>query len=131
MLMITVVAAVCLAAGCTSTSDPAQRPAVLTVAEPANGATVRVAVGSQVRVTLHSTYWHFANTSGVLRRSALTTQPDSSAPRIPGSGRGTVVSTFLARSAGTATIRATRTSCGEALRCVGAQGTYRLTVVVG
>jgi hypothetical protein len=36
----------------------------------------------------------------------------------------------VARHAGTATVTASRTTCGEALRCTGGQGSYTLSVVV-
>jgi hypothetical protein len=32
--------------------------------------------------------------------------------------------------AGTATVSASRVSCGEALRCTGKQGSYSVTIVV-
>jgi len=38
---------------------------------------------------------------------------------------------FTARHPGTATVSASRTSCGEALRCTSNQGTYQLNVIVG
>ena len=120
--------------GCSgSSSAPPAGRTTAPVSESANGSTIRVAAGAAVRVTLHSTYWQFAPDSSpdVLRRTAIVTQPDTGAPHIPGSGRGTVVAVFVAVARGTASIAASRTSCGEALRCVGSQGSFRLTVVVG
>lgn len=117
-------------------SDGAARPptgtAVISVGAAAGGTTVRISPGSILRVSLGSTYWRFAPDSDpdVLRRTGLTAAADTSAPRIPGAGRGLVVATYAALAVGSATIRAARSSCGEALRCVGGQGSYRLTVVV-
>lgn len=45
-------------------------------------------------------------------------------------GCGTTSALFKAVKAGTATVSANRVSCGEARRCVGAEGQYQLTVVV-
>jgi hypothetical protein len=50
---------------------------------------------------------------------------------VPGEGCGVVRTYFTARSAGTAVITAGRTTCGEALACVGSHGRFKLTVQVG
>jgi hypothetical protein len=49
---------------------------------------------------------------------------------LPGIGCGVTTAWYKALSAGSATVSASRVSCGEALRCVGKQGAYRVTVVV-
>lgn len=97
-----------------------------------NGGTVTVAVGSQLTVSLGSTYWSFAPPApdGPLRGSPAMVRSGSGGRTVPGSGQGTVVETFRALARGTATVTATRRSCGEAMRCTGGQGDYRLTVVV-
>lgn len=141
-LGVAVCAAVLLTAACRSSSGnqpsgtttgvaSAAPPVRLAVAEPADGSTVHVSVGSDVDVTLHSTYWRFqpVSPSGVLRGSIPDYRPIHEGP--PGLGRGTVSETFVATATGTATITATRNACGEALRCTGDAGRYRLTVVVG
>jgi hypothetical protein len=105
----------------------------LELTETAKGQTLTVAVGASIKVTLHSTYWTIAQGSpaGVL---ALVAPPVYSAAGtvscIPGTGCGTVTATFRALSAGRATITATRTSCGEAIACVGGSGTFDVTVIV-
>ena len=105
----------------------------MTVAESANGTTLTVSRGADVIVTLHSTYWQFKQVSApnvlVQVDFNITGAPPSS-PGVPGSGMGTVRETYQARATGTALITASRTTCGEALRCTPAQSNYRITVVV-
>ncbi len=50
---------------------------------------------------------------------------------VAGQGCGTVSATWTAVAAGTATVTAGRTVCGEALACGPGQRTYRVTVTVG
>jgi hypothetical protein len=97
-----------------------------------DGRAVTVAVGSQLTVSLASTYWRIAPPvpDGLLRGSPVLVHPATGGRTVPGSGQGTVVETFRALAPGTATVTATRRSCGEAMRCTGGQGDYRLTVVV-
>jgi hypothetical protein len=103
------------------------------IAETAKGQTLTVAVGTTIKVTLHSTYWTVAQGSpaDVL---ALVAPPVYSAAGavacVPGSGCGTVIATFRALAPGRATITATRTSCGEAMQCIGGNGAFDVTVIV-
>ena len=96
------------------------------------GRTVAVAPGARLVVALDSTYWTFLPVApvGVLRAVG----PPRVVPRlshcVPGQGCGTVTAEFLATGTGTATIGATRTTCGEALRCTPAQSDYRVQVLV-
>jgi hypothetical protein len=48
----------------------------------------------------------------------------------PGVGCGTSTQRYRALSAGTATVTATRTNCGEALVCTPDQASYSVTVIV-
>jgi hypothetical protein len=100
--------------------------------ESDNGRTLTIAAGASVQVVLHSTYWHFARPTpdGVLRASAPAAHAATSGPAYPGSGAGTVRETFTGVRAGTATVIATRTSCGEALRCTTGAGRFDLVVIV-
>ena len=102
--------------------------------ESDNGRSIAAAVGDLLVVTLHSTYWQFAEPAGgaILR----ATGPVSIAPTrrtrcVPGQGCGTVTESFRAMSAGRVVITAKRTSCGEARACTGKSGSYQVSVVVG
>jgi hypothetical protein len=97
--------------------------------EVANGQTIRLSVGSNLNVTLNSTYWQLQPLSG----SVLVASADpvvKPGKCLPGVGCGTVSQTYLASTPGTATITATRASCGEAMRCMPWESNYRLTVLV-
>lgn len=105
----------------------------ITVSEAENGTTLTVNRGADVIVVLHSTYWQFQQASApkVLVQAAPVVQGDPpNRAGVPGSGKGIARESYRAQAAGTATITATRTSCGEAMRCTAGQGLYRITVVV-
>lgn len=107
----------------------------VTLDEKDNGHTVRVSPGATIDVVLHSTYWTFAALAGtdVLRPSrapSVAASPPGSGC-VPGGGCGTVTAAFTAVGAGVVDIRATRTSCGEALRCSPDQASFAVTIVVG
>jgi len=111
---------------------PPKPPDVLQLNDAANGTTVTIAFGGRIQVSLASTYWMFDPPSNP---AVLAVQgPPQVAPcpykTVPGSGCGTATMTFLAEAAGTATISAHRTSCGEAMACTGAQGSFKVSVVV-
>lgn len=102
----------------------------MTVGFGAKGRTVHLSVGDSVRVRLNTTFWQFEAPSGaVVPAGRPVVRPDGG-HTIPGSGSGTVIATYRADKVGRATITASRTSCGEALRCINGQGAFRLTVVV-
>ncbi|HEY2296893.1 MAG TPA: hypothetical protein VGH43_04135 [Jatrophihabitans sp.] len=120
-----------LAVTACSSSSAAGRPARQVVVGWADrGHTVRLHPDDSLVVKLDSTYWRFrpVSTDGVLSKGRASVHAKMHA--YPGSGSGTVVVSYHALHSGTATITAGRFSCGEALRCVGAEGSYRLTVVV-
>ena len=98
-----------------------------------NGQSVQVHVGDAVKFTLNSTYWTFDQSSDSLVLKELGNQvvtPDPIGSCLPGMGCGVTTAWYKAVSAGTATVSASRVSCGEALRCVGNEGVYRVTIVV-
>ncbi len=98
-----------------------------------NAQSVQVHVGDTVKVTLGSTYWTFDQSSDPLVLKELGDQvvtPDPIGSCLPGMGCGVTTAWYKALSAGSATVSASRVSCGEARRCVGSQGAYRVTVVV-
>jgi hypothetical protein len=137
-----IVLAVALLGGCSSgggkhaastrtTSSVPSAP--VSVDDGSNGATVLVQPGQTLIVTLHSTYWQLSPPPGStpLRVQAPPTpQTRTGCPSIPGTGCGTVSATYVATGPGTTTVTAHRDSCGEALRCVGEQGNWRITVRV-
>jgi hypothetical protein len=105
----------------------------VTVSETENGRTITVRSGSRVTLTLHSTYWSIGGSShpNVLHQvGGTSTRPAKPGTCVPGQGCGTVSATFVALSRGTADLTASRTTCGEALRCAPGQGDYVVHVVV-
>lgn len=126
---------VLLLAGCAKSNVPAgndvgaRPPRTVTVGLAENGRTVSLHRGDSIVVRLTSTYWRLrAPSDAVLSGGRATTRAEPGG--VPGSGRGTVTARYVATQAGRTTITAGRTSCGEALRCVGGQGSYSVTVVV-
>lgn len=96
-----------------------------------DGGSVALRVGQRLRVVLHSTYWEFKapTESGVVHLvRAPVFAPKSGC--VPGQGCGTVTALYVARAAGTTSVRAERTSCGEAMGCTAAAGSYTVTVIV-
>ena len=103
------------------------------VTETDNGHTLRVHVGSELKLILHNTYWQIAGSSSTAVVAPLGAAVYSGAGLIsciPGSGCGTVTQAFRAAGLGQATLTASRTSCGEALQCTGTAGSYKVTIVV-
>jgi hypothetical protein len=122
------------AAGAASPSTPVASAADTRISEADNGRSVTVPVGSEVTLELGSTYWQIGDSSNpaVL---ALVSGPTASAAAmracVPGGGCGTVTAAFRALAPGRASANASRTSCGEAMRCTGTDGIFEVTVVVG
>jgi len=101
------------------------------LSEPANHTTVTVSKGTLITVTLHSTYWSFHSPSGALsEKGSPVTKPAPIGKCVPGGGCGTVTARFIATRAGTGTISAARTTCGEAMLCRPSQRTYTVKVKV-
>jgi hypothetical protein len=120
--------------GCASggTGSAATSPLpVLRATEKQDGGKVTLRRGQRLRVVLHSTYWEFkpVSTPGVLRRigdPVVIPRPGC----VPGQGCGTVTATYVARTSGSASVAAERTSCGEAMGCTAEGGAFKLTVSV-
>jgi len=110
---------------------PTPTPAALTLTEAQNGATVHVARGQMIVLVLHSTYWKVVGSSdpAVVQPSGGS-QVQPSPGCVPGQGCGTVTTTFVAAADGSAMLTASRTTCGEALRCTEAQARFSVTVAV-
>ena len=135
--LVLAVAAMGLVAGCGATPLPAATspsPAtghvyVATIAD--NGTTLSVRVGDELKVQLNSTYWTIqgAGNTAVLRAvQPAVVSPDSSGC-VPGGGCGTVTMVFEVAGAGSTDVTASRQSCGEAMRCTGGDGSFRVSVV--
>jgi hypothetical protein len=106
----------------------------ITVSERSKGKTVRLRVGDTLVVTLHSTYWQLDRPSDrhVLRvKHRPVASKGRRCPSTPGLGCGTVRATYLAVANGTAVVAAHLSTCGEALRCSPAEGSWRITARVG
>jgi hypothetical protein len=85
---------------------------VIVIRDNASGTMVPVPAGDRVEVILSSRYWDVAG---------------SSAPRVL---RQEGPATLMPRPDGRAVIKASRTSCGEALRCVPGKTRFTVTVAV-
>jgi hypothetical protein len=97
-----------------------------------NGKSLVLHVGDRLEVKLGSTYWniHESSDPSILRLAgpmAISRRPSGC---VPGAGCGLAIASFDAVGTGSADVTASRSSCGEAMRCVGNAGSYRLSVVV-
>jgi hypothetical protein len=101
----------------------------------ANGGTISVHVGDSVKLILSSSYWNVSGSSTprVLRQDgvAVVLPRPPSCPAIPGLGCRPIQVLFTALAPGTAIIKASRTTCGEALACDKRGTHFQMTVVVG
>lgn len=98
-----------------------------------NGQSISVHAGDTIRITLNTTAWTFAGSSDpsvVQKQGEQVVSPAPHGTCLPGMNCGTTTATFKAMKPGSATVTASRLSCGEARRCVGAEGQYQLTVDV-
>ena len=120
-------------AATSATATAATAPAVVRViTEADNRHAVKIRRGQKLAVQLHNTYWRFAapSTSALVAIGAPVYAPKLGGGCVPGEGCGTVTARFRAARTGSATIKATRQSCGEALRCRPGAGTFEVTVAV-
>jgi len=133
-------AALCLlavTAGCGATgsagSDAGDQATngTLNLDEKANGTTVHVHLGDTVVVTLHSTYWSFLPTASLALQpfAPVATAPATGCGQPVGGGCGTVTASYNIGHVGSGKLHAHRDTCGEALRCVGKQADWSVTVV--
>src|SRR5215469_15891214 len=124
-------------AGCRTAASRASGPVaggttMIVVRDDANGKAVSARAGDRIELILSSNYWHLTGSSAprVIRQDGpptLLSRP-SSCPDIPGLGCIPVRADFTALTDGKAVITASRSACGEALRCKPDQ--TRLTVIV-
>lgn len=110
---------------------PAQAASTTTVTGKDKRGTASVHIGDTVHVQLSSTAWTIAGSTGALVPSGPQTTTFVPGPSCrPGGGCGTTDRLFRAVAAGTARLTASRTECGEALRCTGDNGSWSVTVRV-
>jgi hypothetical protein len=122
-------------AGCGTTASrglAAGGSRVIVVRVADNGKAVSARTGDRIELILSSSYWHVIGSSApsVLRQDGppvLLSRP-SSCPDIPGLGCTPVRADFTALTGGKAVITATRSACGEALRCQ--PGRTRFAVII-
>ena len=104
---------------------------VVHAGERQDGHALTIRRGQRLQVVLHSTYWEFKRSSDttVLREVGKpVVRPRSGC--VPGAGCGTVTVLYVGAATGTAEVAASRSSCGEAMGCTAASGTYTLHVAV-
>lgn len=120
--------------GASPSGSPAGAPSPgspVVLDEHATGRTVTVGVGRVVELDLHSTYWSAPRTSD--ERVLVPLGAPAGVPGTnchPGSGCGVMRARYTAERAGTATLTAQRTSCGEAMACPPGSRTFTLSVHV-
>ena len=119
--------------------NSAQATTTTVLSEKNASKTVVVKVGARVELTLHSMYWQLAVPA---KSSSLTSNgqpilkpifPSATAPagcRVAGSGCGTQTWEFMASKTGLTHLIASRTTCGEAMKCTGANGRFEVVVKV-
>ena len=104
------------------------------VRDTSNGKTIWLHTGDRIELILSSNYWRVSGSSApkVLRQTHATElmPRPSTCPHIPGLGCTPERTDFLAVGHGKAVITATRTSCGEALRCTSQNTRYTLIIRV-
>lgn len=116
-------------------SAGASSATTVTIGESSNGHVVTVAKGQHLVVALHSTYWTITPLSRRTILAQLGTQKmiaplPSPTHCVPGQGCGSVTMHYAATGAGVVRLSAQRTTCGEAMRCTGTQGSWSVTVRV-
>ena len=116
---------------CGSAAGGSSGPEVV-ASDADNGKTVNLHVGDRLVVKLASTYWTIAESSDprVLKTSGPAVVSPQPTGCVPGAGCGFAIATFEAVAPGSAEVTASRTSCGEAMRCVGDAGFFRVSIVV-
>jgi hypothetical protein len=106
------------------------------LSESSNGLKIQIKAGTPIQITLHSTDWTLAKISNLIQKGETQTFPtmpgQNAAPdcQHPGMGCGTIVWNFKTAKKGSAFFSATRTSCGEALRCTSDQSNFRVNFLI-
>jgi hypothetical protein len=104
------------------------------VRNDANGKTVSARAGDRIELILSTSYWHVTGNSApsVLRQDGppVPLSRPSNCPHLPGLGCTPVRAEFTALTDGKTVITASRSACGEALRCKPDQTRFTVTVAV-
>jgi hypothetical protein len=102
------------------------------LSESNNGKVVAIAKGSHFSVTLHTTYWsiHTVSNHVVTQIGKTVVKGSLGNACAPGQGCGTVTATYVANKVGTVRLTASRTTCGEALKCSTSQSHWTVVVRV-
>ncbi len=120
--------------GASAPGSPAGAPSPgspVVLDEHAAGRTVTVGVGRVVELDLHSTYWSAPHDSAERVLVPLGTPAGVPGTNChPGSGCGVMRARYTAERAGTATLTAQRSSCGEAMACPPGSRTFTVSVHV-
>jgi hypothetical protein len=103
-----------------------------------NKKTINVRTGDQIVLTLDSTYWAIdpVDNTKLKPQGDLTVTPIMPGPdapegcKLPGSGCGTIVWKLKAIKKGISFIKATRQSCGEALKCTPEQSNFLVKLAI-
>lgn len=105
---------------------------VVRATEKQNGKTLTLKRGQRLQVVLHSTYWQIRGSTraSVLRAVGMPKVLAVNSGCVPGGGCGTVTANYIAVARGSAAVSAHRTTCGEALGCSKAEGTFVVNVLV-
>jgi len=117
-------------------SSSADASQTIKVNDSQNGKTLTISKGTNLTVALHSTFWASSSIKNLTSLSDPVTvaiMPSPNAPsncQIPGTGCGTVTWKFSASKKGSAIFSATRSSCGEALKCLPSQRNFKVTFLV-
>jgi len=110
---------------------PTTASGLLTVDETMNGRSITLKRGMMLTIVLHSTYWTISTetSSNVL---VLVDGPktEPAADCVAGGGCGTVTAAYRASADGDTEVKATRTLCGEALKCSPDQALFTVSVTV-
>jgi predicted secreted protein len=103
-----------------------------TVTDQANGQTIDLRQGQVLQVVLSSTYWmiHGSSDSAVLSQLAGPDPQPRQSGCVPGQGCGTITAAYRAVATGQAQVSASRSVCGEALGCTGANSQFLVYVIV-
>jgi len=119
--------------------NSAQAVTTTTLTEKNASKTVAVKLGARVELTLHSMYWQLtvpAKSSSLVSTGQPILKPIFPGPtapqgcRIAGSGCGTQTWEFATTKIGLTHLVANRATCGEALRCTGANARFTVTIKV-
>ena len=113
----------------------ASSPLNVAINDASNGRTISVPTGTHITLMLHSTYWRLSalpqqGSLAIAGRVRTVGAPPATSKCVPGQECGTVTAHYVATGAGVERLRATRTTCGEALACSPSQGRWTITIRV-